>query len=56
MTLYLVHNATKLQKKTTKRIIECNKCNSRSFLTIDTNGLKQKVCAFCFMRGEFVTR
>jgi|VirMetMinimDraft_7_1064189.scaffolds.fasta_scaffold266317_2 DNA-directed RNA polymerase subunit RPC12/RpoP len=54
MKPYLAYDAEKLQKIKRKRIIQCNKCNSRSIIAINTNGLKQNVCAFCFMKGEFV--
>lgn len=56
MKPYLAHDSSKLKQVKLKRIIECNQCNGRSFIAIETNGLKQKVCAFCFMRGEIVTR
>lgn len=51
MKPYLAYDAEKLQNIKRKRIIKCNICTSRSFIVINTNGLKQKVCAFCFMRG-----
>ena len=54
MKPYLAYDAEKLQNTKRKRIIECKICTSRSFIVINRNGLKQKVCAFCFMRGEIV--
>lgn len=50
--IYLAYDSSNLHKQKIKRIIECKVCTGRSYIEINTNGLKQKICAFCFMRGE----
>jgi hypothetical protein len=44
----------RLRKTRTKGIPQCPRCESRTFLTIQTGTTKQKTCFFCAMKGDMV--
>jgi transcription elongation factor Elf1 len=43
-----------LRKTRVPHIPQCPRCESRTFVIVQTADTKQKACAFCFMKSELV--
>lgn len=46
--------SARLKATKVKGIPQCPRCAGRTYLTIQTDTVKQKVCYFCSMKGEMV--